>query len=156
MNHFTLSTYQYRLRMVVIIIAAIFPFICILTYGYKPSISRYWETDIQPIFIITNAATSYYLFSLDKWKKSALLLLLLTSFSLTLYPDMHNILATIFFIINLRPLFKSNKFKWCAWVYTTALFVLPFSMTISEIIAIDTLCIYHILLLNRAYNISKS
>jgi hypothetical protein len=155
MIHFTLSAYQYRLRMVVIILAAISPFICILIHGYKPSISSYWDTSLQPLFIITNAATSYYLFSLKNWKLSALMLLLLTAFSLTLYPGMHNVIAVIFFIANLYPLFKSNKFRWCFWIYTTALIALPFSMTISEIIAIDSLCIYHVMLLNKAYHITK-
>jgi len=155
MTHFTLSSYQYRLRMVVILLAAISPFICILTNGYKPSISSYWDTSLQPLFIITNAATSYYLFSLSNWKISALSLLLLTAFSLTMYPGMHNAIAVIFFISNLYPLFKSNKFRWCFWIYITALIALPFSMTISEIIAIDSLCIYHVLLLNKAYRITR-
>ena len=156
MNHIKLGKYQYLLRMVVIILAAVSPFICLIYYGYLPSISSYWNTDLQPLFIIANAATSYYLYSIRDWKLSALLLLLLTSFSITLFPTIHNILAVVFFITNLYPLIKTNHFKWCIWLYLSSLIILPFSMTISEIIAIDTLCVYHMLLLIKAARLSNS
>jgi len=156
MKHVNLGKYQYLLRIAVIILAAVSPFICLMYYGYLPSISSYWNTDLQPLFIIANAATSYYLYSIRDWKMSALMLLLLTSFSLTLFPAVHNILAITFFIVNVYPLVKTNHFKWCIWPYLASLVVLPFSMTVSEIIAIDSLCVYHMLLLIKAANISNS
>lgn len=151
-----LEKYQYFLKMAVIILAAIYPFICILSYGYLPSISSYWNTDLQPLFIITNSATSYYLYSITNWKMSALILLLLTSFSFTLFPNVHNILAIVFFIVNMYPLIKTNHCMRCIWVYLMALVVLPFSMTFAEIIAIDSLCIYHLLLLVKVVRLSNS
>ncbi len=150
MKRVKLGKYQYFLRVAVIILAAIFPFICLLSYGYLPSISSYWNTDLQPLFIIANAATSYYLYSIKDWKMSALMLLLLTSFSLTLFPIVHNILAIVFFIVNVYPLTKTNHFKWCIALYLTSLIVLPWSMTFAEIIAIEVLCLYHLLVLIKA------
>jgi len=154
MKHITIEKYQYLLRIVVIILAAIFPFICLISHGYLPSLSSYWNTELQPLFIIANAATAYYLYSLPKWRMSALMLLMLTSFSLTLFPGMHNILAVLFFIINVYPLVKTNHFRWCISIYLVSLLALPFSMMIAEIIAIDTLCLYHLLFLNKAYSLS--
>ena len=156
MKHVKIGKYQYLLRIAVILLATISPFICLIYYGYLPSLSSYWDTNLQPLFIIANAATSYYLYSIKDWKISALMLLLLTSFSLTLFPQVHNILAVAFFIINVYPLVKTNHFKWCIWPYLGSLVVLPWSMTISEIIAIDTLCVYHMLLLIKAASLSNS
>jgi len=155
-KHVNLGKYQILLRIVVILLAAISPFICLLYYGYLPSLSGYWDTNLQPLFIIANAATSYYLYSIKDWKISAFMLLLLTSFSLTLFPQVHNILAICFFIVNVYPLVKTNHFKWCIWPYLASLSVLPWSMTIAEIIAIDTLCVYHMLVLLKAASISNS
>jgi len=156
MKTVNLGKYQYFLRVAVVILAAISPFICLLSYGYLPSISSYWDTDLQPLFIIANAATSYYLYSVKDWKMSALMLLLLTSFSLTLFPIVHNILAIIFFIVNVYPLTQTHHFKWCIALYLTSLVVLPWSTTFAEIIAIEVLCLYHLLVLIKANYLSNS
>lgn len=145
---------EYLIRVAVIILAMVSPFICLLTYGYKPSISSYWETDIQPLFILTNAATSYYLYSIKRWRISALLLLMLTSFSVELYPNVHNAIAIFFFISNIRPILISSHFKWCIYPYGSSLLVLPISMTYSEIIAIISLCLYHLLIISKIRKIT--
>lgn len=144
-----ISKFEYLTRVAVILLATISPFICILIYGYLPSISSYWNTDLQPLFIIANAVTSYYLYSIKQWRIPALLLLTLTSFSVELYPNFHNIAAIFFFISNIRPLAMSSNFKWCIYPYMSALVILPFSMTFAEIIAILSLCVYHLLLLRK-------
>jgi hypothetical protein len=142
--------------MAVIALAVISPFICLSLYGYLPSISSYWRTGLQPLFIIANATTSYYLYSVKRWRIPALFLLLLTSFSVELYPTFHNILAVGFFISNIIPLLKTNRFKWTIYPYASSLLILPFSMTFAEIIAIISLCIYHALILKRYMDIYKS
>lgn len=152
---FKLSRADYLIRISVIIIAATSPLICLLYYGYLPSISSYWKTDLQPLFIIANVVTAYYLYSINNWKKSAMLLLLLTAFSIELYPTLHNIIAISFFIVNIIPMIQSGYFKWCIYPYLTSLIVLPWSMTFAEIIAISSLCLYHLLLLRKLYNIVK-
>ena len=59
---------DYILRISVIILAFIFPFICISHEGSLESISQYWDTPLKPLLISSNAATAYLLFSLDRWK----------------------------------------------------------------------------------------
>ena len=93
--------YEYRMKISVIILAAITPILCMLIHGYEPSLSTYWKTDLQPLFIIANASTSYYLYSVKKWKMSAFLLLMLTAFSVELYREVHDILAVILSLIHI-------------------------------------------------------
>lgn len=153
---FTIEKKDYYLRLGVIMLAVISPFICLIVHGYEPSISSYWRTNLQPLFILANAATSYYLYSIKDWKYSAYGLLLLTAFSVELYPAIHNFIAILFFLANIIPLTRTNHFKWCIYPYLSSLVVLPFSMTYSEIIAILSLCLYHYLMLRKAYNISQA
>ena len=55
---------DFILRILVIVSALISPFVYINIVGELPSISSYWETQMQPLFIIVNASTSYFLFSI--------------------------------------------------------------------------------------------
>lgn len=152
MNH-RISDFNYYVRLFVIMFAAFSPILFILTCGYLPSISSYWRTEVQPIFILTNVTTAYYLYSINGWKYSALCLVVLTAFSVELYPMIHNVTAVLFFIINLIPMSKSNSFKWCIYPYLVSLLILPFSMTFSEILAIGIVCLYHLLLLRKLRSI---
>lgn len=149
------SAKEYAIRMAVIFFAALAPYICLFSYGYLNSLSQYWNTELQPVFVFANALTSYYLYTMDNWKWSALCLLLLTAFSVEMYPDLHNFLAVAFFIITIVPLWKANHFKWTFWVYLSSLIVLPWSMLFAEIIAINALCLYHGLLLRKAQRLTR-
>jgi hypothetical protein len=151
-----LTPYQYWVRVIVIFLATLSPFICILSEGVLGSLSKYWTTELQPLFIVANATTSYYLYSMKQWRLSALMLLLLTAFSVDLFKVTHDILAILFFLLNIRPLRVTNHFKWVLFLYLSSLILLPFGMLWAEIVAIDALCIYHFLLLNRVYKISKN
>jgi len=150
-----LSKKEFQVRAAVIALAFLTPIICLMGYGYMPSLSTYWKTEMQPIFIIANATTSYYLFSMTQWRIPAIFLLLLTAFSVDMYGPLHNALAIIFFVVTLWPLFMSNHFKWIKWVYLSSLLALPWSMLVSEMIAITTLCVYNALLLRKTYSILK-
>jgi hypothetical protein len=150
-----LSKTEFQVRAAVIALAFLTPIICLMGYGYMPSLSAYWKTEMQPIFIIANATTSYYLYSMKQWKIPALFLLLLTAFSVEMYGALHNALAIIFFVVTLWPLFMSNHFKWIKWVYLSSLLALPWSMMIAEMIAITALCGYNGLLLHKTYSILK-
>lgn len=154
LNKFKITDKDYIIRMSVILLAALTPYICILGYGYLASLSLYWQTDIQPLFIIANVTTSYYLYSISKWKLSALMLLLLTAFSIDLYPLIHNILAGGFFILTIIPLLKSKHFRWTLWLYVSAIFFFFWSMLFAEIVAITALCTYHALVLRRIHRLT--
>jgi len=96
------------------------------------------------------------MFTISKWRISAILLILVTAFSLVLFPNVHNILAVSFFLANIYPIISANRFKWCIWIYLTSALALPFSMTVAEIIAIGALCLYHILVLRKVYKITNN
>jgi len=152
----TMSKVEYSARMLVIFFAFITPFVFLLSQGYLPSISSYWSTPLQPLFIIANATTSYYFFaSHSSWRIPATLLLFLTAFSVDSYPMVHNVLAVIFFISCLIPLYTTKHYKNFFWVYVISVFFMPFSITIGETLSISSLCVYHALILNKIYRVQK-
>lgn len=140
-------------RLSVIILAAITPIILLLTEGYKPSISTYWLTDMQPLFIIANASTSFYLINFKNWKLSGYLLMGVTAFSVQYYPVTHNILAILFFASSLIPICKSNHFKFTKWIFISSLILLPISLFWFEVVAIIAICLFHMLSLIKYYKI---
>ena len=144
---------DYVLRILVIILAFIFPFICIAHEGTLESISQYWNTPLKPLLITSNAAIAYFLFSLDKWKFSSILLLLLTSFSVADYPILHNIFAYGFFIVCMHPLYINNRLKLYLVPYSCSLFLAPFGFLYVEIICVSTLCVFHAHLLYLKWNV---
>lgn len=152
----TISRAEYILRMGVIILAILTPFIFLTTQGYLPSISSYWRTPLQPLFIIANAATSYYLFGAhNTWKIPAAFLLLLTAFSIDSYATVHNIVAVLFFVSCLIPFYYTHHYKEFFWIYLSSVIFMPLSMTLGETLAISVLCIYHALLLHKVYRVRK-
>ena len=150
-----MSRGELLLRVTAIGLALVTPYICITTQGLMMSYSAYWTTPLQPLFIITNAITSYYLFDAERWKPSALLLLLLTAFSMEQYPVTHNIFAIAFFIACITPLALSNHYKWTLIPYVLSIGLLAVNMMLAETLAITTLAVYHGSVLYRLYLISK-
>ena len=147
---------EYFLRMAVIILAMITPFIFLTTQGYLPSISSYWRTPLQPLFILANASTSYYLFGAhNTWKIPAVFLLLLTAFSIDSYVTVHNVVAVLFFVSCLIPFYYTHHYKEFFWLYLSSVIFMPLSMTLGETLAVMVLCTYHALLLRKVYRIQK-
>lgn len=144
------------LRVGVIALAAVTPFICILTQGSAHSLSYYWKTDLQPLFIFTNILTAYYFLNINNWRFSALLLLLLTAFSVDLYGTLHDILATMFFLANVRPLYLNHHYRWVILLYLMALPILHISMLWSEIVAIESLCLHQGLMLRKLHKLNST
>ena len=152
---FNITRSQYLIRISVVVFAMITPFVLYLTQGYKPSISEYWNTPMQPLFILSNAATSYYLFSNNKWKLSASLLLLLTAFSVESYLKVHNVLAICFFLSNLYPLYITKHYRFCFWLYLASLTLMPLSIILGETVAVIFLSLQHGLILRKIYSLHK-
>lgn len=146
---------DFILRFLVIIIALISPFIYIGIIGELPSISAYWDTKIQPMFIIVNASTSYFLFSIKKWRISAVMLLLLTAFSFDVHSILHNIFAISFFLFNFYPFYLNKKLEWVIIPYLASALLLFHSILYAEIFAIIVICFVHLYLLIRYYSIQK-
>jgi len=144
---------DYVLRILVITLAFIFPFICISHAGSLESISQYWNTPLKPLLISSNAATAYFLFSLDRWKLSSILLLLLTAFSITDYPLLHNIFAYGFFVACIYPLYCNTRLKLYLVPYSCSLFLAPLGFLYIEIVCVCTLCAFHSHLLYLKWNV---
>jgi hypothetical protein len=140
---------DFILRILVIVSALISPFVYINIVGKLPSISSYWETQMQPLFIIVNASTSYFLFSIKRWKISAMLLLFLTAFSVESFITLHNIFAISFFLFNVYPIYLNKKIRWILIPYISSIFFLIDSILYAEIFAITSLCLGHLYLLIR-------
>ena len=115
---------DFILRILVIVSALISPFFYINIVGKLPSISSYWETQMQPLFIIINASTSYFLFSIKRWRISAILLLFLTAFSVESFVSLHNIFSIAFFLFNLYPIYLNKKIRWILIPYTLSVVLL--------------------------------
>ena len=109
------------------------------------SYSEYWTTDYRPLFIITNAITSYYLFSVTRWRVSALFLLIVTAFSYDQYFYIHTISAIAFFIYSGIAIAKTKKFELYAIPYFSSLFVLViFGILWAEVFAIFVMSVFHL------------
>lgn len=131
------------LKFLVILLAVFSPWIMILIEGPITSLSTYWLTSMQPLFIFTNAVTSYFLFSTKKWQIPSALLLLLTAFSVQAHPSVHNIVAITFFISCIVPMLYSRRLKYYVLLYLCSLFFLFKSILYAEICSITILCAYH-------------
>lgn len=144
-----------HIRIIVVIFGAIYPFLLLLSGDLLPSISSYWTSSMQPLFVLANAMTSYYLFNVTNWRGSAIFLLLLTAFSIEYYRNFHLLLAVMFFVINIYPLMKTRHFRWVIWIYLCSLPVLYFfGMFWAEVVAIEALCLYQGLVIRKINQIN--
>lgn len=137
-----------------ILLTIISPFIFIGLGGFSNSLSDYWLTNMQPLFIFTNAITSYYLFSTPNWKYPSAFLLLLTAFSVEDYRTVHNIFAIMFFILCLVAILTDKRYRIYALPYLASIFWVKGidKILVAEIIAVYVLCAYHItVILHYAY-----
>jgi len=148
-----LSVAYYRDRVLVIASVLLFPWFCILTYGWLPSLSAYWNTPLQPVFIAANAITAYYLFFVNSWKPSAVLLILTTSFSVEWWPQLHNMFAVLFFLITIVPIYNTRRYRIWFWVYLGAIPCLLHSLLLTEIICINAIAGHNISALKAAYRL---
>jgi len=143
-----IQKYDFNIKLIVIILSMIQPFILLSICGELWSLSSYWNTSLQPFFIIINASTSYFLFSTEKWIIPSVFLLLLTAFSIDLFPNLHNIFACIFFISCFPPLMTLKRFKFFGYFYLISIFVLlHLGMLWFEIYCVLVLGMYHLIII---------
>ncbi len=104
-------TKDLSLKLVAILLALSLPIVIVSVYGWGfTSFSKLWETPLAPLFIISNAITSYFLFQVKKWELPSLFLLLVTAFDTTNYSEAHNLFAVFFFISCIYPLWSRKLF----------------------------------------------
>lgn len=130
-------------RLAAILTAALTPFILILCFGQQNSLSTYWLTAGQPLFIFANIITSYFFFTIKEWRLPAYLLVLVTAFSVQSFPMTHNILAVLFFIAAGYSFYHIKRFKWYFVAFILCLPLLSYSLLHAELGGILVLCAYH-------------
>ena len=130
-------------RLFTSILGLVQPFIIYFLYGDIHAISRVWDTPLQPLFIITNALVSFFFFKIPKWRIPALLLLLLTSFSVADHFVLHNIFAILFFIFSGVSLLSIKKFRFYLGIFLLSVIFLFDGLFWAETWGIITLVFYH-------------
>lgn len=145
---------NFTIKIVVIILSFISPLIMFFTYGEMSSISSYWGSPLQPLFILSNALTTYVFMDLPKWKLSGILLFMLTIFSVEYYPSLHNVFAISFFVVNIYPIYKLKRYRLFLIPYLLSC-VFLFNLFWFEVFAIGVLCSYHLTLLLKVRKVIK-
>tara|TARA_R100001126_G_scaffold97101_1_gene70125 strand:+ start:192 stop:644 length:453 start_codon:yes stop_codon:yes gene_type:complete len=130
-------------RLAAILTAALTPFILMICFGQQNSLSQYWATKGQPLFITANIVTSYFFFTIKEWRSPSYILVLLTAFSVELFPLIHNILAISFFVAATYSLYQVKRFKWYLISFILCLPLLSYSILHAEIGGILVLSAYH-------------
>lgn len=136
-----------KLKIGVILLCILQPIIMLYYFGWEfKSYSKCWGTDLEPLFIITNATTSYFFFHLNRWwKVSAILLMLTTAFSTDVYPQLHNILAVFTFVSMFFALFEYKSLRIYPLLFALAIgFGGIFSLFWLEVGGSYVACIYHL------------
>jgi hypothetical protein len=144
---------DYLIRIFVIILALSFPIFCLFQGELRESLSKYFNSSLQPYYLLTNILTAYLLYSLDEWKCPAVFLLLLVVFPVDSHKMIHNVFAYAFFISCFKPIFNHNRLKLYFIPYLLSLIILPKSFIFTEIICILTLCLFHSHLLYLKYKV---
>ncbi len=138
-------SFDFLRRVFIIIVAILQPFIIYFHVGQIPSLSSVWSTDLQPLFIMTNAVVSYFFFDLPKWRIPSVCLLLLTAFPVTTFEVFHNLVAVLFFITCVYGLQSIKRFRWFLILYSLSVPVgIFFGLYWFETVGIIVLCAYHL------------
>lgn len=132
------------MKIIVICIAMISPIIFVLGHGFERSISAYWNTEFRPLFIVTNALTSYFLFTMIRWRISGIAMMLLTAFAVDQYLVMHNIFAGVFFVWTFFILLFDKRFAFYSLIYLCCGIISIFWILLGEILVVETIVAYHL------------
>jgi hypothetical protein len=148
--------FNFAFRIVALCLAAICPLIITIAYPIEKSLSMYWSTEAIPLFILTTIPTAYYFMNTKDWKVAGICLLLLTAFPVTTHSIVHNITATIFFLLSGYTLIKSNKStSLVKSLYLLAAASCGLHLLLGELFMIWILCIHHGIVSYRFYKTKK-
>jgi hypothetical protein len=146
---------QNSFRIFALITSYVCPLIMLFCYPPHDSLSLYWQSAAVPVFIIMNAAASYFMFNIPQWRWPAIALLALTAFPSYMYVTTHDILATIFFVLCGRLIALDNRFRWLALIYLFGVLVAFKNILYGEIIGIYVITTFHALKLYKVQKIVK-
>lgn len=135
---------EFHVKIFAVFFSATTPFIMISSGDILGSISQYWSTKYQPLFIISNIICSYFFFSLKNWKIPSLFLVLITAFNHYEFNTTHNIFALSFYFACLYSLFKNKRFIIYRILFMLSITLYFYSIILGEIISIVILCSHHL------------
>ena len=138
------SLNEFHVKIFAVFFALITPFIMITSGDILGSISQYWGTPYQPLFIMSNVICSYFFFSLKNWKIPSLCLLLVSAFNHYQFNTLHNIFALSFYFACLYSLFQNKRFTLYRILFIFSMVLYPYSIILGEITSIVILCSYHL------------
>ena len=138
---------EFNVKLFAIFLSITSPIIMILNNGFLGSLSQYWGTPFQPLFIVSNIICSYFFFSLKNWKIPSFFLMLLTSFNWYEFKIPHNIFALCFYFSCLYCLFNSKRFLLYRYLYLFSIIVYPYSILWGEMFSVAILCSFHLKIL---------
>ena len=138
------SLKEFHVKILAIFFALITPFIMVTSGDTLGSISQYWSTQYQPLFIMSNVICSYFFFSLKNWKIPSLFLLLVTSFNHYQFNILHNIFAVSFYFACLHSLYQNKRFILYRILFILSMVLYPYSIILGEISSIVILCSHHL------------
>ena len=138
------SLKEFHVKIFAVFFALITPFIMVTSGEELGSISQYWDTQYQPLFIISNVICSYFFFSLKNWKIPSLCLFLVTAFNHYQFNILHNIFAVSFYFACLYSLYQNNRFILYRILFVFSMVLYPYSIILGEVTSIVVLCSHHL------------
>ena len=134
-----------KVKLGVILLSLLFPIIIVLTFGWNfKSFSKVWETPLQPLFIIVHASVSFFFYELKRWRMSSVFLMFLVAFSTTMYSDIHNVFAVLFFLSCIYGLAEYKRMRIYLILYCCSVFLAIFGILVFEWGSSYILCFYHL------------
>ena len=150
-----LTPLGFLLRGGLILLGLIYPCIIYHWIGPLPSISEYFMTPAQPIFLLINAGTSFYFVTTKNWRIPGILLLALSCFSLDFYPTFHTVVAALFFVWSMFSIATGKRYSIISVGVLLSALGLYHSLFFAEVLAIFFICMYHFLILYDIYELQR-
>jgi len=144
---------QFILKFGLSLMGIIYPLLMWFWIGPQESISAYFLTEAQFLFLLFNAGTSFYFANTKNWLIPGVFLLLLSCFSIQYYQIIHNIFAILFFVTSVISILRSKRYKWVVFGVISGLFGLFHSIFLAEYIAVVFISLFHVLILRDLYKI---
>ena len=100
-------------------------------------------TNYEPLLLLTGASTSLSFFLTKKWAIPSLFITMLASFSVHMFPMVHNVSATLFYAASFILIFLDKHIRWYRFML-----LLPFIFAIHSLLAFEVisnllLVLYH-------------
>lgn len=131
------------MKWIALLLSIASPLAYLSVVGHRGSFSLYWGTPVEPLFILTAATSTFYLFQSREWRVPSLFILALTAFNAYSWPFIHNTAAVLFFVTCMKPLWEVRRLRGYIVPYLLSLLGFLHSYFAVEIAMTYTLVAYH-------------